>query len=199
MSIGFVGTGAIGGAVAGLLARSGATDIVISNSRGAASIKPLADQLGPSVTAGDASQAVACDIVFLSVPWSRVPSALANGTDWAGKILVDTTNPLEAPTFRKADLGGKTSSEVVAAYAPGAAVVKAFNHLQPTAYDAGPTVAGGRRLLFVSGDDASAKQTLLGLIAKTGFIGINLGALATGGALHEFPGGVLPARNFIEI
>lgn len=199
MSIGFLGTGAIGGAVAGLLARSGATDIVVSNSRGAASIRPLADQLGPAVAAGDAAQAAACDIVFLSVPWSRVPSALANGTDWAGKILVDTTNPLEAPTFTKANLAGKTSSEVVASHAPGAAVVKAFNHLQPTAYDAGPTVAGGRRLLFVSSDHTNAKQTLLDLIAKTGFVGIDLGTLAVGGALHEFPGGVLPARNFIEI
>ncbi|MGY0387126.1 NADPH-dependent F420 reductase [Nocardioides sp. WG-D5] len=199
MSIGFLGTGAIGGAVAGLLARSGATDIVVSNSRGAASIKPLADRLGPAVTPGDATQAVACDLVFLSVPWSKVPSALANGTDWSGKILVDTTNPLEAPTFRKADLAGRTSSEVVASHAPGATVVKAFNHLQPDAYDSGPTVAGGRRLLFVSSDDTTAKQTILDLIAKTGFVGIDLGTLAAGGALHEFPGGVLPARNFIEI
>lgn len=199
MSIGFLGTGAIGGAVAALLARSGVTDIVVSNSRGAASIKPLADQLGPAVTAGDAADAAACDIVFISVPWSRMPSALANATDWSGKILVDTTNPLEAPTFRKADLAGRTSSEVVASHAPGAAVVKAFNHLQPTTYDAGPTVAGGRRLLFVSSDDTDAKQTVLALIAKTGFVGIDLGTLATGGALHEFPGGVLPARNFIEI
>lgn len=196
MSAGFIGAGAIGQSVAGLLAATG-LDVVLANSRGPETLAEVADSLG--ARAGTIKEAVAQDVVFLAVPWSRVPSALGRVDDWSGAVLVDATNPVEAPTFAKADLGGRTSSEVVASLAPGARVVKAFNHLAPQAYVAGPIVEGGRRVLFVSGDDASAKASVLQLIAHTGFVGIDLGGLATGGALHEFPGGPLPARNFVEV
>lgn len=197
MTVGFIGTGAIGGAVSALLASTGQR-VVVSNSRGPASLQATAAKLGPTVTAGTAVEAAEAHVVFVSVPWSKVPAALGAVPEWTGKILVDTTNPLEAPTFRKADLGGRTSSEVVATHAPGARVVKAFNHLTPASY-ADPRPLGGRRLLFVSGDSATAKSAVLDLIEPTGFVAIDLGGLADGGRLHEFPGGPLPARNFVEI
>ncbi|MGB4778171.1 NADPH-dependent F420 reductase [Microbacterium sp.] len=197
MSVGFIGTGAIGGAVAALLAATGQT-VVVSNSRGPASLQAKAAQLGATVTAGTTKQAAEADVVFVSVPWSHVAAALGAVSDWSGKILVDTTNPLEAPTFRKAELGGRTSSEVVGSHAPGARVVKAFNHLSPVSY-ADPRPLGGRRLLFMSGDDPTAKSAVLDLIEPTGFVAIDLGGLAEGGRLHEFPGGPLPARNFVEL
>jgi predicted dinucleotide-binding enzyme len=115
------------------------------------------------------------------------------------RVLVDTTNPLEAPTFTKADLGGRTSSEVVAELAPNAQVIKAFNHMTPESYNDGALTSGGRKLLFHSSDHPDAHAVIAALIESLDYTPINLGALASGGALHEFPGGPLPARTFVEI
>jgi len=50
-------------------------------------------------------------------------------------VLIDATNPFveTSPTLVLADLGGKGASEVVAALAPGARIVKAFNRSSPPA------------------------------------------------------------------
>lgn len=77
-------------------------------------------------------------------------------------------------------------------------MVKAFNHLQPHLVAADPASEGGRRVLFYSGDDAAAKATVGALIRKLGFFGLDLGSLAVGGQLLQFPGGALPTHNFVK-
>ena len=76
MSIGIVGSGAIGTAFARTLARAGIA-ATISNSRGPDSLKELVRELGPSIKAGTREQAVRADIVFVAVNWSRLAEALA--------------------------------------------------------------------------------------------------------------------------
>ena len=78
-------------------------------------------------------------------------------------------------------------------------MVKAFNHLQPHLLAGDPTSDGGRRVLFYSGDDANAKGRLGTLMEKLGFFGIDLGTLAIGSRLVQFPGGPLPALNLVKI
>ena len=53
--------------------------------------------------------------------------------------------------------------------------------------DAGfdPQEAGGRRVIFVSGDDAGAKSAVASLFEDAGFAAIDLGDLATGGAMQQ--------------
>lgn len=196
MKIGFIGAGDIARAVGTQLAKAG-HEVTISNSRGPDSLAAIAAPLG--LTAGTVEEAADHEVVFLSVPWSKVPSALRAAGDLTDRIVVDTTNPLEAPTFAKADLGDLTSSEVVAGLAPNAQVIKAFNHMTPESYGEGPGVAGGRKLLFHSSDHPDAHVVVAALIESLGYVPINLGTLAGGGALHEFPGGPLPARTFLEI
>jgi lactate dehydrogenase-like 2-hydroxyacid dehydrogenase len=53
MTIGIIGSGAIGAAVARTLARAG-IEATISNSRGPDSLKELVRELGPSINAGHA-------------------------------------------------------------------------------------------------------------------------------------------------
>lgn len=53
-------------------------------------------------------------------------------------------------------------------------------------------------MLFYSGDDARAKSEVGGLIDHLGFFGIDLGSLAIGGQLVQFPGGPLPALNLVK-
>jgi predicted dinucleotide-binding enzyme len=198
MSIGIIGAGSIGLAVAKTLARAGIA-ATIANSRGPESLKQSVAALGPAITAGTREQAAAADIVFIAVNWSKLPAALAGLPDWGGRIVVDANNPIEAPLFKPVDLHGLVSSQVVADLVPGARLVKAFNHLRADVLASDPRADGGRRVLFYSGDDSTAKAEVGALIDRLGFAGIDLGSLAIGGRLAQFPGGPLPNQNLVRI
>jgi steroid delta-isomerase-like uncharacterized protein len=58
-----------------------------------------------------------------------------------------------------------------------------------------PRSDGGWRVLFYSGNDSAAKAEVAALIDRIGFVGIDLGSLAVGGRLAQFPGGPLPNQN----
>jgi predicted dinucleotide-binding enzyme len=53
-------------------------------------------------------------------------------------------------------------------------------------------------VLFYSGDDIGAKAEIGALIDRLGFFGIDLGSLAIGSRLAQFPGGPLPALNLVK-
>ena len=48
-----------------------------------------------------------------------------------------------------------------------------------------PNEAGGRRVIFVSGDDADATAHVVALVEDAGFAAIDLGDLATGRAMQQ--------------
>ena len=77
--------------------------------------------------------------------------------------------------------------------------MKAFNHLRAELLATDPRSDGGRRVLFYSGNDIAAKAEVASLIERIGFAGIDLGSLATGGKLAQFPGGPLPNQNLIKV
>lgn len=197
-SIGIIGAGQIGRAIATALARQGIA-ATIANSRGPGSLAGLVRELGPAITAGTREEAASKDIVFVAVNWSRLPAALGGLQPLDGRIVVDANNPIEAPLFKPVDLGERSSSEIFADLVPGARVVKAFNHLQPQLVEGDPTSDSGRRVLFYSGDDAAAKGQVGALIDKLGFFGIDLGPLSIGSRLVQFPGGPLPALNLVKL
>lgn len=198
MTIGIIGSGAIGTAFARTLARAG-IEATISNSRGPTSLNELVRELGPSIKSGTREQAARADIVLVAVNWGKLPAALAGLPEWSGRILVDANNPIEAPLFKPVDLKGRVSSEVVADLAPGARVVKAFNHLRAELLAGNPQSNGGRRVLFYSGNDSAAKAEVAALIDRIGFAGIDLGSLSDGGRLAQFPGGPLPNQNLVKV
>jgi 8-hydroxy-5-deazaflavin:NADPH oxidoreductase len=196
-SIGIIGSGNIGTAFARALARAG-IEATIANSRGPDSLKDLVRELGPSIKAGTREEAASKDIVLIAVNWSKLPAALAGLPNWNNRIVIDANNPIEQPLFKPAELHGRLSSEVVASLLPGARVVKAFNHLLAVLLAADPKAEGGKRVAFYSGDDVGAKAEVSVLIEKLGFFGIDLGSLAVGGKLAQFPGGPLPAINLVR-
>ena len=198
MTIGIIGSGAIGTAFARTLSRVG-VEAIISNSRGPESLKDLVRELGPSIKAGTREDAARADIVFVAVNWTKLKAAMANLPDWKGRIVIDANNPIEAPLFKPADLGGRVSSAVFADFVPGARVVKAFNHLRADLLATDPSADGGRRVLFYSGDDTAAKGEVTALIERLGFAGIDLGSLEVGGRLAQFPGGPLPNQNLVRM
>jgi predicted dinucleotide-binding enzyme len=198
MSIGIIGAGAIGLAVAKTLSRAGIA-ATIANSRGPDSLKESVAALGSTIRAGTREQAASADMVVIAVNWTKLTAAVAGLPAWGGRIVIDANNPIEAPLFKPVDLHGRISSEVVADLVSGARLVKAFNHLRADVLATDPRADGGRRVLFYSGDDSAAKAAVGALIDRLGFAGIDLGPLKLGGRLAQFPGGPLPNQNLVKI
>ena len=71
MTIGIIGSGAIGSAFARTLARS-SIEAILSNSRGPDSLKELVRELGLSIKAGTHEEAGRADIVFLAVKLDQI-------------------------------------------------------------------------------------------------------------------------------
>jgi 8-hydroxy-5-deazaflavin:NADPH oxidoreductase len=177
-SVGIIGAGRLGQAMARTAVRAGRR-VVIANSRGPESLASVVSALGDEVSAGTVDDVASAGIVVVAVPWDRVPGAV-HGLEWNGQVVVDATNDWAAD-----DLQGRTSSELVAGLVSGARVVKAGNTLGADVLGSDPQESGGRRVIFVSGDDADAKADVVALFQDAGFAAIDLGGLATGGAMQQ--------------
>ena len=190
-SVGTIGAGRIGQAMARIASRAG-RQVVISNSHGPQSLTSLAQDLGEGVSAGTVEDAAAADIVVLAVMWPDVPRAV-DGLAWEGRILIDPTND-----FDRSDLNGRTSSEVVADLVAPARVVKAANTFGATVLNSDPHQAGGHRVIFLSGDDADAKSEVGRLFEDAGFFVVDLGGLREGGEMQQV-GAPLAGHNLIRL
>jgi predicted dinucleotide-binding enzyme len=128
-------------------------EVVLSSRRGPDALVDKVAELGRGASAASVEEAASLDYVLLAVPWRNVESALKSLPAWSGRVLIDATNPFVETTAKLvlADLGGKGASEVVAALAPGARIVKAFNSIVTARFKEGPVKNGGRRVIFVSG------------------------------------------------
>jgi len=194
MSYAIIGSGAIGGALAKQFARNN-INAVITNRRGPASLE---DAFGPIVSATEVTDAVDTEVIILAVPFEAVADVARLRSDWSGKIVVDATNAIEFPAFKPQDLGGRPSTQVVAAQFKGAKVVKAFNTLPAAVLADDPRRSEGNRTIFVSGDHADANEQVASLVSSLGFGAITLGRLEEGGLLQQF-GGPLMVQNLIKL
>ena len=99
------------------------------------------------------------------------------GDQLSGKVVVDITDPLNATYDGLVSTPAGSAAQEIAAAAPGARVVKAFN----TTF-AGPLVSGevaGQPLdVLIAGDDAAAKATVRELAQGGGLRAIDAGPLA---------------------
>ena len=90
MTIGIIGAGHIGQAVAKRLSSAG-LEASISNSRGPDSLKQLVSKLGKGARAVTMEEAAKAPIMVLAVPWPQVEQVLAKLPEWEGRILIDAT------------------------------------------------------------------------------------------------------------
>jgi len=190
-SVGIIGAGRIGQAMAQTALRAG-RPVVIANSRGPESLTSVVDALGDGASAGTVKEAAAADIVVLAMMWQDVSQAV-EGLEWDGRIVIDPTND-----FDPSDLDGRTSSEVVAELVVPARVVKAANTLVAAVLGSDPDEAGGQRVIFLSGDDGDAKSEVVALFEDAGFFVIDLGGLREGGRMQQV-GAPLAGHNLIRL
>jgi predicted dinucleotide-binding enzyme len=190
-SVGIIGAGRIGQAMAQTALRAG-RQVAIANSRGPESLTLVVEALGDGVSAGTVKDAAAADIVVLAVPWAQVSQAV-EGLEWDGRIVIDPTND-----FDPSDLDGRTSSEVFADLVAPARVVKAANTLVAAVLGSDPHQAGGQRVIFLSGDDAEAKSEVVALFENAGFFVVDLGGLREGGQMQQV-GAPLAGHNLIRL
>ncbi len=188
MKIGILGAATVGMTLATRFA-AGGHDVLIANSRGPQGLAARLAETGTTAKPAAVLEALACDVVFLAVPWLKVPEVLTPDIAWDGRILVDTTNIFlsYAPDFRVDDLKGDSGSEIIARLAPSARVVKAFNTL-PFKVMFAPAPAGLKRVLFIAGDEGDAVSAVSGLIRGLGLHPVALGRLAGAGRQMELGG-----------
>jgi hypothetical protein len=179
-TIGFIGSGNIGGTLARLAVEHG-YDVVVSNSRGPETLVDLVAELGDRARAGTAAEAaVEGDVVVVSVPlraYRDVPVAPLDG-----KVVIDTNNYYWQRDGHVPELddASTTSSALLQAHLPGSHVVKAFNHI--TSADLGarstPTGTPNRRALAIASDHPDAAAWVRTFVDTIGFDPVEAGTLA---------------------
>src|SRR5260370_40413703 len=139
MKCGFMGAGAVAQSIARSAIQAG-HEVVLSARRGPQALGDIVAGLGPNASADTVQEVARLELVMLAVPWLQVPSALDGLPNWAGRILVDTTNPFTQlePELVLADLGGTGASEIVAAHAPEALRGKGVNAIRIGHREQGP-------------------------------------------------------------
>jgi predicted dinucleotide-binding enzyme len=181
-SIGFIGSGNVGQAIARRAIAAGHA-VVMSNSRGPETLARLVAALGPQARAATAAAAGdAADIVVVAIPFSSLKGVPVQPL--AGKIIIDTGNyyPPRDGHVAEIDDGTTTSTEMLARHLPTSKVVKAFNTIIAAQIVQHATPAGTlhRRALPIAGDDTYAKRVVTRLIDEIGFDVVDVGPLAEG-------------------
>ncbi len=173
MKIAIVGAGEMGSALARDLAATGHT--VVIGSRSVERAREISQRVR-AASGTDYVQAVrASEIVVLTVPWQAVRQIVPT-LPLDGKILIDATNPYLDDSFdgresiwsvREEFPEGESGASNVQRLAPGASVVKAFNHIWAVTAHRG--FGEIRPAVFVCADDPSARNVVMGLAAQIGY------------------------------
>lgn len=179
-SVGLIGSGNIGIAVAQLAIAAG-HHVVLSNSRGPDTLADSVAELGPRASAATGGEAATVgDIVVVTVPVRSFPDLPT--APLAGKTVIDTCNygPERDGHIPELDSNTLTSSELLLRYIPDGRLVKAFNnifykHLLSLARPAG---AADRSYLPIAGDSAPAKAAVAEFIESIGYGVVDAGSLA---------------------
>jgi polyisoprenoid-binding protein YceI/predicted dinucleotide-binding enzyme len=155
---------------------------LLANTRGPETIDVT--ELSDSITPVTLDAALDADVIILAIPFLKVRELGARRADWSGKIVVDTTNAFLVPNSAQI-LGGRLSTEFNAEAFPGAAVVKSFNQTAARQLAEKRPPEFGKRVVFVSSNDAAASAAVAGLCSDLGFAPIELGRIDKGGVLIQ--------------
>jgi len=180
MKITIIGAGNVGGTLGSRWAKNGHTVTFGVRNPGDEKLEKLLSSAGNSARADTISEAVKdASVVVLATPWDAAQGAIEAAGSLKGKILIDATNPLAMRSEGLRLVLGHTTSagEQVAAWASGARVVKAFNTTGAKNM-ADPKFGSQSASMFVCGDDAEARTTVMKLAEELGFEAVDCGPLS---------------------
>ncbi|WP_406173978.1 NADPH-dependent F420 reductase [Streptomyces sp. NBC_00996] len=183
MRIGILGTGGMADALGTRWARAGHE--VCVGGRDLERAAGLARRLGGCGGDLRAAAEFGVDAVLLALPYAAV-AEVVTGLRGAlrDRVLIDCVNPL-GPGFVLETAGGPSAAERLAAVAPDAHVVKAFNLCHEDVWRMTPPVFGGRPLAVpLCGDDEDALDVVRRLARDLGCEPLNAGELARAGLLE---------------
>lgn len=184
MRIGVLGTGNMADALATHWVRAGHE--VTVGGRDARKAERLATRIGGSAKPASLRTAAEFGQVVLAALPFGAGVAVARGLRTAldGKVLLDCSNPV-GPGFRLLTDGGPSAAQQLAAAAPGAHVVKAFNLCHEDVWRMRPPVFDGRPLAVpVCGDDQAALARVHELVRDAGCEPMAGGGLERAGLLE---------------
>ncbi|WP_167756591.1 MULTISPECIES: NAD(P)-binding domain-containing protein [unclassified Amycolatopsis] len=189
MSIGIIGTGSMGKAIAGLFA-DGGHDVYVAGSdprKSEAAAQELASRGPGKVSAVPTAEAAArgTDVVVLAT-WYAVSTRIAVDLSdvLRGKIVVDISNPFNATFDGLITDHGNSAGLELQRRLDGSALVKAFNTtLAPTLQ--GKSFSGTEVDVFLASDHDSEKAQVAKLIGSAGLRPIDAGGLGNAGTLER--------------
>jgi len=183
VNIAVIGTGNVGQALGGSLARAGHS--VTFAARDERKTRSIASELGARAAATAAEAASNADVVVLAVPYAATDAVAQEiGAQAAGKIVIDVTNPITPDYSALATAGGPSGAERVARLFDKARVVKAFNTVV-SSLQAEPTAHGQTLDVLFATDDEGARARVAELISSMGFRPIHVGPLASAAELES--------------
>jgi predicted dinucleotide-binding enzyme len=179
LKIGIIGTGRIGGALARHWVNAGHE--VFMSSRHPEELEPLAKELGPRAHVGTPAEAAAFgSVVLVAVPYGAMPQIGADFADeLAGKVIIDTSNPVEnRDGVQAVEWQRKGAGVSTAELLKSGRVVRAYNCI-PAASLAGQANRQPARIAIpIGGDDAAAIAIAERLVRDSGFDPVMVGTLA---------------------
>ncbi|WP_380283396.1 NADPH-dependent F420 reductase [Kitasatospora purpeofusca] len=184
MRIGVLGTGNMAHALATHWVRAGHE--VTVGGRDAARAERLARRIGGGAEpAGLRAAAASGEVVLAALPFGAGAEVVRElRAELDGTVLVDCSNPV-GPGFRLLTDGGPSAARRLAAAAPGAEVVKAFNLCHEDVWRMRPPVFDGRPLAVpVCGDDPAALARVHELVRDAGCRPVAGGGLERAGLLE---------------
>jgi predicted dinucleotide-binding enzyme len=197
MATAIIGTGNIGGTLAGHLVRGG--EPVVLAAKDEAHAAALAQELGQLARAASVEEAIAeADAVIFAVWLDTTKELIATDTRLLeNKVVVDPSNPLgfdESGQMIRTLPEEQSAGAMVATLLPaGAHYVKAFGTLAADALLSAANREPRRAVLFYATDDDAAATTIERLIHAAGFEPLKAGGVADavriempGGDLHQF-------------
>jgi 8-hydroxy-5-deazaflavin:NADPH oxidoreductase len=178
-TIGIIGSGHVGTNLA-TAAVAHDYDVVLSNARGAESLKGLVAELGPKARAAAPEEAAtAGDFAIVAIPITTVDRVPVDPL--GGKVVIATINyfPQRDGHIAAIDNGTTTAPGILQAHLPASKVVRAFSMLDAAdmSVDGHPRGDPKRRALALAGDDPAARQLVAGLYDEFGFDALDLGGL----------------------
>ncbi|TFC03179.1 NADP oxidoreductase [Cryobacterium adonitolivorans] len=196
-TLGIIGAGHIGSQLARLGVANG-YDVVVSNSRGPATLEGLVAELGPRARAARPAEAAAAgDLVIVTIPLHAIDTLPQ--PELAGKLVIDTNNyyPQRDGNIAALDEETSTTAELLQDLLPDARVVKAFNHIYAAdlTTDGQPAGSADRRALVIAGNDPEAREAVTALLDDFGFDTVDLGPLNEGWRIQRDTPGYGPRMD----